>query len=122
MVAGAFHYGDIDRKKDPPVPTKQDSASLMNSLLDFIEDHALTQYVTEPTCPASMKTLDLVLLSVPSLVSDFTVKPGISDHGIVLYINIYLLMQTHTEATNHLTKYIFSIEWTCLTYENTCLK
>ena len=37
------------------------------------------------THPASMKTLDLFLSSVPSLVTDVTVKLGISDHDIVIF-------------------------------------
>ena len=55
----------------------------MNRLLDLIDDHALKQHVTEPTRRTSMKTLDLVLTSVPTLVSNVRVQPGMSDHDLV---------------------------------------
>ena len=89
VVSGDFNCRDIDWKCDPPSVTRHDSAPLMYKLLDLINCHALTQYVTVPTRPGSLKTLDLVLSSVPSLVSIVQVKPGMSDHDIVLFnINV----------------------------------
>ena len=44
-----------------------------------------TAYVTTPTHPASLKTRDLVLSSVPSLVSFARVTQGMKDHDIVLF-------------------------------------
>ena len=85
VISGDFNCGDIDWKCDPPMVTSHSTAPLMHRLLDFIGDHALTQYVTVPTRSASLKTLDLVLSSVPSLVSDIQIKPGMSDHDIVLF-------------------------------------
>ena len=55
----------------------------MNRLLNLIDDHTLKQHVAEPTRPASIKTLDLVLTSVPTLVSNVRVQPGRSDHDLV---------------------------------------
>ena len=89
IISGDFNCGDIDWNYDPPVISNHTMAPLMNKLLDLISDHALTQYVSSPTRPASMKTLDLVLSSVPSLVSNVRVVPGMSDHDIVMF-NILL--------------------------------
>ena len=77
--------GDIDWSVEPPHPINSTTAADMNSLLDLIEDNALTQHVTEPTRPASGKTLDLVLSSSPTLVSNVKVVPGMSDHDIVTF-------------------------------------
>ena len=55
----------------------------MNRLLDFISEYALHQHVTDLTRPALMKNLDLVLSSSPTLGSDVTISPGMSDHDIV---------------------------------------
>ena len=85
VVSGDFNCGDIDWKCDPPVVTNHSTAPLMNKLLDLINDHALTQHVTVSTRPASLKTLDLVLSSVPSLISDVNVRPGMSDHDLVVF-------------------------------------
>ena len=85
VVSGDLNCGDIDWKCDPPMVTSHTTAPLMYRLLDLVNVHALTQYVTVPTRPASLKTLDLVLSSVPSLVSDIQVKPGMSNHDIVLF-------------------------------------
>lgn len=88
VIAGDFNCGDINWKVSPPLVINPSTAPMMNTLLDFIDDHALTQYVSDPTRPASLKTLDLVLSSVPSLVSNVCVQPGMSDHDIVdFYIN-----------------------------------
>ena len=46
----------------------------MNRLLDLIDNHALKQHVVEPTHPTSMKTLHLLLTSVPTLVSNVRVN------------------------------------------------
>ena len=73
--AATFNCGDIDWKCDPPVVTNHSTPPLMNKLLDLINDHALTQHVTVSTRPASLKTLDLVLSSVSSLISDVNVQP-----------------------------------------------
>ena len=85
MVSGDFNCGDIDWKCDSPVVTNHSTAPLMNKLLDLINDLALTQHVTMSTRPASLKTLDLVLSSVPSLISDVDVQPGMSDHDLVVF-------------------------------------
>ena len=85
MVSGDFNCGDIDWKCDSPVVTNHSTAPLMNKLLDLINDHALTQHVTVSTRPASLKTLDLVLSSVPSLISDVNVQSGMSDHDLVVF-------------------------------------
>ena len=89
VIAGDFNCGDINWKTSPPVITNPSTAAMMNTLLDFIDDHALTQYVTDPTRPASLKTLDFVLSSAPPLVSNVSVHPGMSDHDILNFcINI----------------------------------
>ena len=58
VLAGDFNLGDIDWSVDPPCPTDSTSAADMEKFLDFIDDNALIQHVTDPTCPASLKTLD----------------------------------------------------------------
>ena len=83
IIAGDFNFSDINWKSEPPMPINPATASDMNSLLDFIEDNALTQHVTEPTRPVSLKTPDLVLSSTPTLISDVNVVPGMSDHDLV---------------------------------------
>lgn len=60
VIAGDFNCGDIDWKVNPPSATNPSTAGMSNTLLDLIDDHALSQFVTEPTRPASLKTLDLV--------------------------------------------------------------
>ena len=78
---------------------------LMNRLLDLIDNHALKQHVAEPTRPASMKTLDLVLTSVPTLVSNVRDQPGMSDHDLVNFcINV---------NPCSVCKHICSTAWTC---------
>ena len=67
------------------MPINPATASDMNTLLDFIEDNALAQHVTEPTRPVSLKTPDLVMSSTPTLISDVNVVPGMSDHDIVTF-------------------------------------
>ena len=48
----------------------------------------------EPTRPASGNILDLVLATVPQMVSNIQTKPGISDHDIVLFdINMHPKLQ-----------------------------
>ena len=85
IIAGDFNFSDINWKSEPPMPTNPATGSDMNTLLDFIEDNALTQHVTEPTRPVSLKTPDLVLSSTPTLISDVSVVPGMSDHDIVTF-------------------------------------
>ena len=85
IIAGDFNFSDINWKSESPMPTNPATASDMNTLLDFIEDNALTQHVTEPTQPVSLITPDLVLSSTPILISDVNVVPGMSDHDIVTF-------------------------------------
>ena len=85
IIAGDFNFSDINWKSEPPMPTNPATVSDMNTLLDFIEENALTQHVTEPTRPVSLKTPDLVLSSTPTLISDVNVVPGMSDHDIVTF-------------------------------------
>jgi len=51
-------------------------------LLDVIEDYCMTQVVTEFT--RGDHILDLFLRNCPSLISDSTTLPGLSDHNMVL--------------------------------------
>ena len=78
---------DKNKKKHPNIVIAGEVTNphppLMNRLLDLIDNHALKQHVAEPTRPASMKTLDLVLTSAPTLFSNVRVQPGMSDHDLV---------------------------------------
>jgi len=51
-------------------------------LLDIIEDHCMTQFVTEFT--RGDHILDLFLTNCPSLISDTTTSPRLSDHNMIL--------------------------------------
>ena len=83
VIAGDFNCRDINWNAEPPTTVNPASAPLMNRLLDFISEYALHQHVTDLTRPALMKNLDLVLSSSPTLGSDVTISPGMSDHDIV---------------------------------------
>lgn len=54
----------ISWNTDPP--SNHSTTPLMNCLLDLINSNAVTQHVTQPTHPASLKILDLALSSTPS--------------------------------------------------------
>lgn len=61
----------------------------MLSLLEYIDNCALTQHVIEPTRPTSGWTLDLVISSTPALVDNVKICPGMRDYDILLFnINI----------------------------------
>lgn len=81
IISGDFNVGDIDWKADPPISLSADG----DYLLDFMDEYSLTQSVTMPTRPVSGKTLDLVLSTIPSLVSNVQTHPGMSDHDIVTF-------------------------------------
>ena len=65
VIASDFNCGDISWTTDPPSVTNHKTAPLMNCLLDFGNNNALTQHLLKPTRLASLKTLDLVLSSKP---------------------------------------------------------
>ena len=89
IISGDLNLGDIDWSKNPPSTTNPLTCRDMSSLLEYIDNCALTRHVIEPTLPASGWTLDLVISSTPALVSKVEIRPGISDHDIVLFdINI----------------------------------
>ena len=70
VISGDSNLGDIDWSETPPAPSNPQTAAGSDTMLNFIDGYALTQSVTEVTRPASGKTLDLVLSSTPSLVSN----------------------------------------------------
>ncbi|PFX29786.1 hypothetical protein AWC38_SpisGene5395 [Stylophora pistillata] len=86
VVYGDFNVGDIYWSTDPPTllntsPSTADAEYLLN----FLDDYSLTQSVTQASRPASGKTLDLVLSSAPSLVTNVRIHSGLSDHDIVIF-------------------------------------
>ena len=85
VVSGDFNIGDINWRVDPPVATNPQTYNESSILLNYIDDHAFSQHVTEPTRPVTQKTLDLVISSKPSLVSNVQVQPGMSDHDIITF-------------------------------------
>ena len=99
VISGDFNLGDIDWASEPPAPSKSQTAATSDTLLNFLDEYALTQSVSEATRPASGKTLDLVISSTPSLVSNIKISSGMSDHDIVtFYINA---RPTHSPKTPH---------------------
>ncbi|XP_011674653.1 uncharacterized protein LOC586335 [Strongylocentrotus purpuratus] len=56
--------------------------NLHRRLGSLLDDHGLTQVVTEPT--RYQNTLDLLLVSNPTVVNEVTVVPGVSDHDCPL--------------------------------------
>ena len=86
VVSGDFNVGDINWTTDPPTlfntsPSSADAEYLLN----FLDDYSLTQSVTQVSRPASSKTLDLVLSSAPSLVSNVQIHSGVSEHDVVIF-------------------------------------
>ena len=89
IISGDLNLGDTDWFEDPPSTTNPLTSRGMSSLLEYIDKCAFTQHVIEPTRPASGRTLDLIISSTPALVSKVEIRPGMSDHDIVLFdINI----------------------------------
>jgi hypothetical protein len=64
-----------------------------------LADFGLNQHITEPTHPASGKTLDLAITSNPCTFIKSTVASGMSDHSLVLFdVNA---RQTRTKKPPH---------------------
>jgi exonuclease III len=85
ILGGDFNLGDIDWKLDPPCLTNPQTKAEHEHLLDFLADFGLTQHITEPTRPASGKTLDLAITSNPCTFIKSTIASGMSDHSLVLF-------------------------------------
>ena len=54
-----------------------------SAFLDMLDDLGLSQHCKEVTCPASQKTLDLMLTNKPGAVTEVKSLPGMSDHNMV---------------------------------------
>ena len=59
--------------------------SIHQLLLDILLENSLVQFVDGITRLVSENTLDLLLASNPTLVTDVCILPGISDHNIVTF-------------------------------------
>jgi len=64
---------------------------LCNTLLELATDFGLTQIVNLPTRENNI--LDILLTNCPSLINDFYILLGISDHEIV-FVNSYITAKT----------------------------
>ena len=86
VVSGDFNIGDINWTTDPPTPSSTSSSTTDTEyLLNFLDEYSLTQSVTQTSRPVSGKTLDLVLSSAPSLVSNVQIHSGMSDHDLITF-------------------------------------
>ena len=98
-VGGDFNLPDIDWSDVKLLPGNV-NVNLSNSLIDLMNDMALTQVVDHPTRKNSI--LDLFFTSNPTLVNRFTTTPPLTvkaDHDIVFVDLKYTsaLAQTITE-------------------------
>ena len=64
--------------------TQLPPSALHNRLLRVTQDVSLTQHVQCVTRPTSGKTLDLLFLSYPNVISDVHTIPGVSDRLAIL--------------------------------------
>jgi exonuclease III len=85
IIGGDFNLGDIDWTSEHPQPTNPNTKNDHEQLLDCLADFGLSQHVTEPTRPASGKTLDLVITSNPCTVTKSSTASGMSDHNLVIF-------------------------------------
>ena len=97
-IAGDFNYPGIKW----PEATIQPSTPYYNLHADFIDtlhDHGLEQVVTQRT--REDNTLDLLITNNPSSCKNVTVKPGISDHEIVLTLLPCPIKSRPTSGDSH---------------------
>ena len=83
LLAGDFNLPDIDWEN--VITSNPRTHALHSHFLNFVNGCSLTQMSREPARPASGNILDLVLATVPHMVSNIQTKPGIRDHDIVLF-------------------------------------
>ena len=104
-VGGDFNLPDIDWCDVKLLPGN-DNVKLSNSLIDLMNDLALTQVVDHPTRKDSI--LDLFLTSNPTLVNRFTTTPPLTakaDHDIVC---IDLNTRLHLPQQSPNTRYLYN--------------
>ena len=83
-IYGDFNLPDIDWD-NYKVSTNQYSASVNQRFIEMIDLCGLLQMVSEPTRQSSI--LDIFLTNRPTLTSKCVVKPGLSDHNMVVTVN-----------------------------------
>ena len=104
-VGGDFNLPDIGWCDVKLLPGN-DNVKLSNSLIDLMNDLALTQVVDHPTRKDSI--LDLFLTSNPTLVNRFTTTPPLTakaDHDIVF---IDLNTRPHLPQQSPNTRYLYN--------------
>ena len=75
-----LHARDIDWSQEIASTTNPATASQHKKFMFILDDYSLFQHVKVPTRPVSRKTLDLLLPTFPSSVSNVSASPGLSDH------------------------------------------
>ena len=100
-VGGDFNFPGYNWKKEHLKP-RCNQPELTRNFLDLIADNNLTQVVKEPTYHEN--TLDLLLMSNPSVVQNIQVIPGISNdghHAVYAEVDISLARQTRKPRKVH---------------------
>jgi hypothetical protein len=81
ILGGDFNAGDIDWETNM-IRAGSDRKSLWESLISTLDEHHMEQLQREPTRMGAV--LDLFCNNRPSLVSNLSTVPGISDHDIIV--------------------------------------
>lgn len=94
IVAGDFNCGHIDWKTCSVNP-RAPEADAHHHLIDYMNDQSLTNIQHQST--RVHNNLDLYLTSIPSLVKEYDVVPGLSDHDMVVIDSEISPMFSHSK-------------------------
>ena len=81
IIAGDFNLPDVSWDTQTYHPKPQYGKTINTTAVNIMSDLSLTQLVSEPT--RGNNILDVIFSSVPDLMDNVTVGPGISDHSAV---------------------------------------
>ena len=83
LILGDFNLPKLswDSEHTPSLKPGCSSSTVYEKFIDLLDDHDLTQMVSENT--RYDKILDLILISNPTLVRNIQILPGISDYDVV---------------------------------------
>ena len=70
------------------------------TFLEFLNDFGMEQLVGEPT--RNNNLLDLILSTEPSIITNVTTVPGISDHEAVIF-QLKICVEKYIDATKSLS-------------------
>ena len=87
ILAGDLNLSCIDWKTETLISNPINGTNDTNhcsSFLDTMNELGLSQHCNDITCPASGKTLNLILTNRPDTVVEVTSSPGMSDHNVVI--------------------------------------